>query len=75
VLTISAERREEQRAEEEGTSFSEFRYGSFRRVLRVPRDVQADAVEASYQDGILTISVPMPQRREAEATKVPISRT
>lgn len=75
MLTIAAERREEHQEEKEGRSFSEFRYGSFRRSLRVPKDVKVEDVTATYQDGILTVKVPIPEKpTKPEAFKVPVSR-
>jgi HSP20 family protein len=74
VLTISAERREEEKGEREGAKFSEFRYGSFMRSLRVPKATSVKDVKATYKDGILTIVVPTPAEKKVEATKVPVSR-
>jgi HSP20 family protein len=74
VLTINAERREEEKSERDGTKFSEFRYGSFMRSLTVPKSTSVKDVQATYKDGILTIVVPTPQEKKAEATKVPVSR-
>ncbi|HSB86674.1 MAG TPA: Hsp20/alpha crystallin family protein [Ilumatobacteraceae bacterium] len=74
VLTIKAERREEEKGEREGASFSEFRYGSFMRSLRVPKGTSVKDVKASYKDGILTILVPTPVEVKPEAFKVPVSR-
>jgi len=73
LLTIKAERHEEEKGEREGESFSEFRYGSFMRSLRVPKGTSVKDVKASYKDGILTIVVPVPKETKAEAVKVPIS--
>jgi len=72
MLTIAAERREEEKTEEEGRTTSEFRYGSFRRTLRVPKDVKPDDVKATYKDGILTITVPVPKAVKPEVKKVPV---
>lgn len=36
----------------------ERRYGQFRRMVSLPVDVLADKIEASYKDGVLSISVP-----------------
>ncbi len=74
VLTIRAERREEEKSEREGAVFSEFRYGLFMRSLTVPKGTSVKDVKASYKDGILTIVVPTPPPQKAEAIKVPISR-
>jgi HSP20 family protein len=36
----------------------ERRYGSFRRVIAIGNQVDADKVEAAYKDGVLTVNVP-----------------
>ncbi|MGW4719170.1 Hsp20/alpha crystallin family protein [Nocardia sp. NPDC004260] len=54
-LTIKAERAERN---EEGTR-SEFHYGSFYRSVPLPTGAKEDAIEATYTDGILTVSVPV----------------
>ncbi len=72
-LSIRAER--SSRTETEGDGFrSEFRYGSFSRVIGLPEGVDADGIDASYVDGILEIKVPLPDGRAAETKKVPIGR-
>ena len=52
-LTIRAERHDKT----EGKHRTEFRYGSFSRSLPLPGDANADDVKASYDHGILTVSV------------------
>jgi len=61
MLTIGAERKEHVTEGEEGTSGyrSEFRYGSYRRTLTLPRDASADDIKATYADGILEVRVPI----------------
>ena len=59
VLRIKAERRSETKEEKEGSYFSEFRYGSFERAVRVPHEMVMDDVKASYKDGILEVEVPL----------------
>ncbi len=54
-LTIKAERAETQ---EEGTR-SEFRYGSFYRSMVLPAGADEDSIDATYTDGILTVSIPV----------------
>jgi HSP20 family protein len=58
VLTFSGERRFE--SEEENRNFRrvERRYGSFSRSFRLPREVKAEEVEAHFEDGLLTITIP-----------------
>ncbi len=53
LLVIDAERTEEKHDK----SHSEFRYGSFRRVLPLPPGAKSDDITARYADGILTVTV------------------
>ncbi|MFH9728470.1 Hsp20/alpha crystallin family protein [Streptomyces sp. NPDC017254] len=72
LITVSAEHSES----EEDKEHSEFRYGSFRRTVRLPATIPADDVEASYADGILTIRVPMPDEEETTSVRtIPVKRT
>ena len=52
-LVVAGERREEH----EGEGFRESRRGSFRRTFGLPRHVDADAVSASYDAGVLSVRV------------------
>lgn len=62
LLTIKAERTEKK--ESEGRS--EFSYGSFARSVTLPRGADEDAITASYDKGILTVSVPVAADKAAE---------
>jgi HSP20 family protein len=64
VLTIRGEKREERNeADEQGTyHLAERRYGQFSRSFVLPRDVDADAIEASFEDGVLTVRIPKSER-------------
>jgi HSP20 family protein len=68
VLTVAAERRE---ARKEGQR-SEFYYGTMRRSLTLPLGVDETAVMAAYHDGILEVTVPLPEEQKTPATKVEI---
>lgn len=61
-LTIKAERAERT---EEGTR-SEFHYGSFYRSVPLPTGAKEDAIEATYTDGILKVSVPVSESEAPE---------
>ena len=56
-LVISGERRDEHAENKEGRTLREVRYGSFQRSFAVPAHVNADAVSASYDAGVLTVRV------------------
>ena len=57
-VTISAERRFEQQQDDQ-ILVSERPQGRFSRDLRVGRQVDTDAIEASYDDGVLTLRLPV----------------
>jgi HSP20 family protein len=58
VLTITGERRFYDDREVDGFRRVERHFGRFHRAVRLPDRVDADRVEAHYQDGMLTILVP-----------------
>ncbi|WP_328923997.1 Hsp20/alpha crystallin family protein [Streptomyces sp. NBC_00190] len=70
TLTVSAEHAESK----EEKDHSEFRYGSFRRTVRLPVQIPPDRVEAEYEDGILTVRVPMQPEAEDTVHSIPVKR-
>src|SRR5512140_1806017 len=60
VLTVSGEKKFEELQGEDakGTYHQERRYGRFDRSFILPRNVDASRVNASYDNGVLTISLP-----------------
>jgi HSP20 family protein len=67
AVSISGERKEETKTEDNGTTKSEFYYGKFQRVIPLPARVQNTNVTADYKDGILNLTLP---KTEAEKNKV-----
>ena len=70
VLTISGERKTggEKR---EGESFrSERFFGTFSRSITLPAPVKADEVKATYEDGVLTVT--LPKAEEAKPKKIEV---
>jgi HSP20 family protein len=63
-LTIKAERSEKTQAK----GRSEFRYGSFTRCVALPNGANEDDIKATYDKGILTVSVAVPEQA-AQAEK------
>ncbi|HVV31443.1 MAG TPA: Hsp20/alpha crystallin family protein [Mycobacteriales bacterium] len=56
-LVVKGERRSERGRDEDGTAVREVHYGSFERSFTLPEHVGADAVNASYDAGVLTVRV------------------
>ena len=57
-MTIKAERTEKKQAK----GRSEFRYGSFVRSVTLPTGANEDDIKATYDKGILTVSVAVPEQ-------------
>jgi HSP20 family protein len=70
VLTVSGERKFENESRGEGYHRVERSFGRFSRSLRLPRGVDAGAVSASFDRGVLEVTVPKPA--QPQATKVEI---
>ena len=70
VLRISGEKRAVQADEGTAWRLTERRYGRFERSFVLPRDVRSDNVEASYENGVLTVR--LPKREEAKPRRVEV---
>ncbi len=69
-LTISGERKQEEDSQK-GESFrSERFFGRFSRTITLPSPVKAEAVQASYKDGVLTVT--LPKAEEAKPKKITV---
>ena len=64
VLTVSGERKAEHETTKEGYHRVERAFGSFSRSLTLPDGVDADAVTASFDRGVLEIRIPKPEQRK-----------
>lgn len=58
ILTVSAEKEEEQKEERKNYRRREFSYRSFSRSFALPENSLPDKIEAKYDNGILTLSLP-----------------
>jgi HSP20 family protein len=72
AVSISGERKEETKTEENGMKRTEFRYGSFRRVIPLPARVQNTNVQAEYKNGILNLTLPKAEEEKNKVVKVNI---
>ena len=64
VLTLRAERSEETTQ----THHTEFRYGTFARSVRLPEGAKGDEATADYKDGVLTVTIPVPETKTSTKT-------
>ena len=70
ALTLSGERKAEQKYEEAEVCRSERFLGRFHRTLPLPSVVNAEKVKASYKDGILTVTLPKAEEAKPKQIEV-----
>ncbi len=71
-VSISGERKSETKTEEQGMVRSEFRYGKFQRIIPLPARIKNDVVNAEYQNGILTLTLPKAEEEKHKTVKVSV---
>ncbi len=73
MLTITGERKFEQKVKEEDYLRIERTYGSFSRSFGLPNTVNTEAIKADYKNGVLTVE--LPKRAESKPKQVKINVT
>ena len=68
ALVLAGEKKLEERSEEDGVVHTERRFGSFRRVLPLPFEVDVERSEATFENGVLTVQLPKAETAEPERT-------
>jgi HSP20 family protein len=70
VLSVSGERKSEHEHRGQGYYRVERSYGSFRRSLRLPEGVDAQAIKATFDKGVLEITVPKPEQAKPHKVQI-----
>lgn len=60
VLTLSGERKKETKEEKDNYYREEREYGSFCRTVPLPKGVKSEDVKATFTNGVLEVTVPLP---------------
>jgi HSP20 family protein len=71
VLTIRGEKKAE--TEDKERRFSERYYGRFERVIPLPFAVEEDKIEASFNNGVLTVTLPKSAKAQEKAKRIPVN--
>jgi HSP20 family protein len=71
-LVISGERKYETEEKTDRNYRTEREYGTFCRAVALPEGVKLEEVKATFSEGVLEVSVPIPSRAEARPRKVEI---
>jgi HSP20 family protein len=70
VLTVSGERGADDEEKSEGYFRVERSFGRFSRSLTLPKGVEADSVEADFDDGVLEVRIPKPEERKPHRVEI-----
>jgi HSP20 family protein len=73
VLTVSGERKAETTVNDEDWVRTERTFGSFERSFTLPEGTDPDGISASFDSGVLTLTVPAPTERQPR--KIEVSET
>ena len=72
MLTVSGERKAEHEERKEGYYRVERASGSFRRSLRLPEGVDAEAIKAQFDSGVLEVRIPKPEERKPHKVAITV---
>lgn len=70
-LVIKGEKKAETEVNEEDYYRNERSYGSFFRSMDIPPDADSDKIEASFENGVLVVTIP--KTKEAKPKKIAVS--
>jgi HSP20 family protein len=70
VLTIRGEKREERDEKNEHRRYVERSYGTFCRSFTLPPDADGDRIQASFEDGVLTLEIPKAEQRKPRTVDI-----
>lgn len=73
VLSVTGRREEEVAADQKDYHSKEIRRGSFSRTIALPKVVDTKHAKAEYQDGILTVLMPVVASLKNTAATIPVS--
>jgi len=73
ALSISGERRNEQKFEDAQVYRAERFFGRFQRIIALPAPVAADKIKAQYKEGVLTITLPKAEEAKSKQIDVQVS--
>lgn len=71
TLTVKGERKADREVQDEHFLRREVHYGTFARSVSLPEAIDAEHAEASFNDGVLKIT--LPKTAEVQATRIEVS--
>jgi HSP20 family protein len=73
-LTIKGEKKQEKEEKKKDYHLVERSYGSFARSIGLPFEADPSKVQAKFDKGVLTVTVPKPPEVKAKEKKIPIGK-
>lgn len=70
ILTVSGERRREERESEDSIQHYEKSYGYFKRSFSLPTSIESESVEARYDNGVLELFLPKTQSAQSRQIQI-----
>jgi HSP20 family protein len=70
TLTIKGEHKEEQETKEDDYLYRERYYGAFSRLVAIPVKVKGEKAEATFEEGVLTVTMPKANEIKPRQVKV-----
>ena len=74
MLLIAGEKRDEREVEDRDVRLVERVFGQFRRAIQLPFSPNPDQVEASFRDGVLTITIPKDAEQRNKQRQIEVKR-
>jgi HSP20 family protein len=72
MLTISAEKKAAHEVDENGYILRERSFGRIERTLPLPDGMNADAAQASFKSGVLTVTIPKTSQCEGGSKRIAV---
>jgi HSP20 family protein len=74
VLTIKGEKKEEKEEKQKDYHLSERRFGSFQRSFTLPEGIDSDKIDATFKDGVLTVTLPKTAESQKREKQIAIKK-
>jgi len=75
MLTLRASRQEEHETKKRDFLHRELTYGILERSMTLPQGVKAEDIEASFSNGLLQLTIPIPEESVPKEVKVHVENT
>ncbi len=72
MLTLKGEKRAEREQRDKNYYLAERSFGSFRRAIPLPAEIDQDKVEASFENGVLTVRLPKAEQARSQAKRIEV---